>query len=91
MKFIVRHIIWVLFFGLMIANAYVFISGIKLSDELSKFDIEISRLNQENLELEKKLFSYESLNHAASTAAKLNFSNAAPPVYLDEQRFALNR
>ena len=89
MKFVVKHLIWVLFFGLMIANAYVFISGVQLSDDLSRYDVEIGKLKQENLELEKKLYSYESLNHAASLAAELNFSNSAPPVYLDEQKFAL--
>jgi hypothetical protein len=91
MKFIAKHLIWVLFFALMIANAYVFISGVHLSDELSRYDSEITRLDRENLDLEKKLFSYESLNHAASIAAELNFTNAAPPIYLDEQTFALNR
>lgn len=91
MKQLVKQAIWLLFFALMIANVYVFVSGVKLSDELSHYDSEISRLNQENLELEKRVYSVESLTHAASIAAELNFTNAAPPVYLDEQRFALNR
>lgn len=91
MKSLAKQAVWLLFFGLMIANVYVFVSGVQLSDDLSRYDSEISRLNQENLELEKKVYSVESLTHAASIAAELNFTNAAPPVYLDEQRFALNR
>ncbi len=91
MKFISKNIIWLLFIVLMVANAYVFISGVKLSDELSTFDVQISRLRQENLQLEKTLFSYESLNYAASLAAQLDFTNSAPPMYFDEKKFALNR
>lgn len=91
MKLLAKQAIWLLFFGLMIANVYVFVSGVQLSDELSRYDSEIARLDQENLELEKKVYSVESLTHAASLAAELQFTNAAPPVYLDEQHFALNR
>lgn len=91
MKLLAKQAIWLLFFGLMIANVYVFVSGVQLSDELSRYDSEIAMLNQENLELEKKVYSVESLTHAASLAAELQFINVAPPIYLDEQRFALNR
>lgn len=91
MKLIAKQTIWIVFFILLLANVYVFVSGVALSDEISKFDIETTKLHQQNLELEKKLYSVESLNYAASMAAQMNFSNAAPPVYLDEQRFALNR
>ena len=91
MKLIAKQSIWIIFFILLLANVYVFVSGVALSDEISKFDIETTKLHQQNLELEKKLYSVESLNYAASMAAQMNFSNAAPPVYLDEQRFALNR
>ena len=91
MKKIAKQGIWIVFIALLLANVYVFVSGVALSDEISKFDIETTKLHAENLELEKKLYSVESLNYAASIAAQMNFTNAAPPVYLDQQTFALNR
>lgn len=91
MKLIGKYGIWLVILILMVVNVYVFVSGVKLGDEISRFDREIARLNQENLELEKKVFSAESLNHAASVAAQLDFTNGAPPVYLENQTYALNR
>lgn len=83
-----KHSIVALFFILIAVNILVFISGVALSDDISKFDTEINRLQQENLELEKDLYSVESLNHAASVAAELHFAKKAP-VYIENIKVAL--
>lgn len=83
-----KHSIIALFFILVIVNIIVFISGVALSDDISKFDAEISRLQQENLELEKDLYGVESLTHAASVAAELQFAKKSP-VYIENIKVAL--
>lgn len=88
MNFFIRNIVWFVFTFLIAANVLVFISGVGLSDEINKFDKEVVRLHQENLELEKRLYEVESLNYASSMAAQLNFTAKADIVYLDNLKYA---
>lgn len=91
MKLITRNLIWLLFLGLFIANVYVFISGVSLSDEIHHFEKETGRLHQENLDMEKKVYDVQSLTYAASIAAEMDFSKKATPTYLENMKYALNR
>lgn len=91
MKFITKNIIWTIFFVLIVANVVVFLHSIKLGDELNHFEREMGSLRQENLSLENKLYDVDSLQYAASIAAKFDFSEKAQPVYLENFKFAKNQ
>lgn len=91
MKNVYKNIVLVVFLTLMIGNMYVFLSGVALGDEINHYEKEITRLHQENLEIEKKVYDVESLNYAASIAAQFDFSKHTTPVYLDNLKYALNR
>jgi len=84
-------IIWVIFFFLIVGNIYVFVGGLKLSDEMNKYESEIKKIHQENIDLEKKVFEVESLKYTASMAAVLNFTGKTAPIVLNRMPYALNR
>ncbi len=90
MKFVIKHFIWIIVIGLFVVNVLVFVSGVRLSDEIMSYDIETKRLHQENLELEKRVFDTGSLQHAASVAAEMNFTEKSTAIYLNNQKFAYN-
>lgn len=75
----------------MVVNVFVFMSGIRLSDEISKYDKETLVLKKENTELEKQVYEISSLQHAASVSAQLDFSQEAKPMYFSSLKYALNR
>ncbi|MDH7476641.1 MAG: hypothetical protein QHH09_04270 [Microgenomates group bacterium] len=85
-----HYFIWLLFFVLFIANIYIFVCGIKLSNEINYYETEISKYSLENKELEKKVYDLSSLKYAASMAAELNFVVKAKPLFLENIKYALN-
>ena len=86
------HLPLALIFALLCAmQVYLFLSGITLGDEINHFEKETKKLKSDNLDLEKKLYSVESLTHAASQAASLNFTQKATPIYLNNLGIAMNR
>lgn len=91
MRNVYKNIVLVVFLTLMVGNMYVFLTGVALGDEINHYEKEITRLHQENLDIEKKVYDSESLNYAASVAAQLNFTKTTTPVYLDNLKYALNR
>jgi cell division protein FtsL len=86
-----RIIIWFVFLALIAGNIYIFVSSIHLSDEINRFEADINRVHQENIELEKKVFKVESLQYTASLAAQLDFTKKSAPIVLDNTRYALNQ
>lgn len=80
-----------LFAAICVMHVYLFVSGISFGDEINHFEKETKKLKSENLDLERKLYSIESLTHAASQAAALNFTQKATPVYLNNLGIAINR
>lgn len=91
MKKVINTISFTLFIGLCVAHVYLFAMGITLSEEINKYEVEIKKISQDNIELEKTLSSVESLSHAASLAASLDFKQKASPVYLNNLGIALRR
>ena len=83
--------IWVLFFGLMIGNVYVFVSGLTLSDQIHTFENQITKLRQENTDLETKVYKVESITYAASLAAELDYDQKTEPVFFGEHAVAFNQ
>lgn len=88
MKYILTNIIWLIFIVLIIGNIYIFISGIKLSDELNYYENQTNLYHQENIELEKKINQLSSLQNTASLAAELNFSEKPTPLVLGNMPYA---
>jgi hypothetical protein len=90
MRNILKNSVWLIFFVLIVTNIFVFVSGIQLSDKINYFDIQTKDLHRSNLELENKLSEIGSLQHAASIAANLDFTQKAQPMYLENLKYAMN-
>ena len=88
MKKIFANFIWLIFFGLLIGNIWIFISGIKLSEGVNRFEKETTRLHQENIELDKKIDEVTSLQYTASMAAKLDFTEKPTPLVIENAPYA---
>lgn len=88
-KGVFRFVVWSLFLALVVANIAIFVSGMRLSEQINFYEKETKRLHQENLELEQKMYEVNSLQHAASLAAQLDFKKKAEPYYLHQIGFAL--
>lgn len=90
MIFKTKFIIWVVFLLLIVANIFVFLNSIRLSDKINRFEKEIASLHQENLVLENRIYKVDSLQYAASIAAQLNFWKKAEAVFLNGLKYARN-
>lgn len=78
-----------LFLLLIGTNVFIFLSGMKVSEQINFYEIETKKLKQENIDLEKKAYEANSLQHAASVAAQLDFTKKAEPYFLENLRVAL--
>jgi len=91
MKSAIKTIIFILLTVLIFTNIYIFMVGIRSSNDLTRMETDLAKLKQENIELENKLSYFDSLEYASSVAASLNFDQKAIPTYLDSLKYALNR
>lgn len=92
MKAITNLTLWVLFFGLMIGNIVVFISGVQLSEDIHTYEQEIQEIEDENALLETRVLQIESMEFAATIAAELDYTKKADPVsFENENRYAYNQ
>ncbi len=92
MKTLVKPLIWVAFFALVLGNVYLFIYGVKLSDEINFYEFKVHELRAENIRLEKKVFKFDSVTYAASLAAELDYTaNNSEMIYLNQPGYAYNR
>lgn len=88
MKKIVKLGLYLLFTSLVAVNIFVFVSGMKLSQEINKLELETKKLKQDNMDLENKLYQANSLEFASLFAKDLNFTQKAEPYYLENLGFA---
>jgi hypothetical protein len=91
MKYLLKHGIIAFFAVLVIANVGIFLSGVNLGGKINHYEIEIKKLHEENIDLEKQVVAQESLSNAASQAAELSFTRTTTPLRLESTRYALNR
>jgi hypothetical protein len=84
----IKQIIGVVFLGLVAINIFIFLNGVNLSNDVHFFESEIHKLQQENMELEKKVYKVESLMNTASIAAELGYTSGQP-VYLEKPGYAM--
>lgn len=88
MKNILLKMTGLVMFILIIANLFVFISGIVLSDQINNFELKTDSLRKINLSLEKEVANLGSLKFAAEQAKKLGFTNFSAPQSLDRLGYA---
>lgn len=84
-------LVWLFFVVLLVANIYIFLSGMNLSEKINTYEKETRRLHQENIDLEAKAYEANSLQYASSRAAELDFTKKAEPYFLDNLRVALKK
>lgn len=85
------QIIVLVFLALVIVNIGIFVKSIVLGADMNRYELETKKLAAENLDLENQMYEMDSLSFAASQAAKLNFTQSANPIYLENLKYALNR
>ncbi|OGK37675.1 hypothetical protein A3F03_03430 [Candidatus Roizmanbacteria bacterium RIFCSPHIGHO2_12_FULL_41_11] len=91
MKIVFRPLIFIGFAILIAINIAVFVNGLTLSDELNYYESQITKLRQDSLELEKRVYKYDSVTYAASIAAELDFTFQEQTIYLKTPGYAYNR
>jgi len=74
--------------GLIIANLFIVISGIVISDEIDNFEKKTDNLLKINLTLEKKVANLGSLKFAQEQAKEFGFTNSTAPQYIDQLKYA---
>lgn len=88
---IFKYIIVIIFFVLVASNLYIFVSSMTLSESINYYETQTRKLKQSNMDLEKKLYSLDSLQYAVTLASKMDFTNKAEPFYLENLGFALKK
>jgi len=74
-----------------IGNITVFAKSVQLSDNIVTLETDIQKVKKENVELEKKLYSQNSMENLEIMAKQLGFLKQAGPISLDDQHYALAR
>lgn len=70
-------------------NAFIFVSSIRLSDEINQFEKNTYELTRENQNLEQNMYTLDSLQYAQKIAPSLDFHAADEPLYLNTSNYAL--
>ncbi len=90
MKNTVKIFMAVLMFILIVANITFLLRGMSQSDKINKFEADISKLKEENTDLEKKVYQTQSFSYATSMAAAMSFTKKTNPIYIDNLLYAHN-
>ena len=85
-----REIIIGVFIVAVVGNIAIFISSMKLSNEIHVFDQKTLTLQQENIQLEKEMADTESFLHTKEYQQKWGFKRATQPIYVGDLPIALN-
>lgn len=88
LKIFFKNIIWLVLSILVAGNIFIFVSGMKLANEINFYEREIKKLHRENTELTTKISQLNSLQFAASIAGQLNFVKKSQPIYLESLKYA---
>ncbi len=90
MKKISKNIIWFGVVAVIIANAFVFLHGLDLGNQIGQYERDIAKLRLENTDLEKKVYQKQSFTYATSMAAAMNYTKKIEPVYIENLLYAQN-
>ncbi len=67
---------------LVILNILVFVSSSQMSDRIVIYNTKTQELTKKNTQLEAKLYTIDSLSHAASAAATLGYTQKVEPTFV---------
>lgn len=90
MKNYYKELIGGIFIIAVVGNIAIFISSMKLSNEIHVFDQKTYALQQENIQLEKEMADTESFMHTKEYQQKWGFIRATAPTYVSDLPMALN-
>ena len=84
----IKKTVWLVLAILIVVNFVFFLKKEFLSRRIEFYEKEIIVLNNKNSELNQAVLKLDSLNYAASMAAKLGFVKKAEPIVLDKLFYA---
>lgn len=76
-------------FILAILNMYFFVSTMTFGDKVLKIEQAINSIRSENGELEKKLYTVDSIHNLQKRAKQLGFSKRSSLIRIDSLKYAL--
>lgn len=88
MKKTIKRTISLALFILLLANLFLYTRTMVLSDEMVHLETNMKKLRLENVEMEKQLSSFNSLNNLNLVAESLGFTQKANPTYFENLRYA---
>lgn len=89
MKRYITYTFSLLFFVLLLVNVFIFVSSIRLSEEINQYEKNTAKLKQKNEDLENQIYRIDSLQHARFVAPQMNFTVVSSPLYLNGLNYAL--
>lgn len=84
-----KFFLLILIFAFIFFNIYFFFLSIKLGDEIALCEKKIEKIHHENINLEKELSSFDSLEYAEKLASKMDFTKKAEVYFLENLKYAL--
>lgn len=90
MKKLFQFGVWIALPVLVLANMFIFVSGIVLANQISNFEKETKKIHQENIVLSTKTSRLDSLEYAASVAASFDFVKRSSPIILENLKYAFS-
>lgn len=88
MKFNIKTTVIGLIIFLIVINIYLCVQSLFLGETILKLEEDIKKLSLENLQLEKKVFSLNSVESLEKKAQTLGFTKKAEPIYLENLKYA---
>lgn len=81
MNYLVGRLGYIIIVILIVVHSYFFIKTMTIADSLLKIEREIRQLEIENAELEKKLYSMDSIQRLTHIAPLIGFTGKARVLY----------
>lgn len=88
MKISFNAIIFLTICLLVTVNIAIFVKGIELGKDINYYEKELKNLQQQNIELEQKVYKLESHDLSASYAAELDYGKYNEPIYFQLPAYA---
>ena len=66
----------------------MFLTGNSIASKIKTYEIELTQMKKENMEMGQKKATLQSLTYATTVAKQLNFTKEAVPVYLSHTQIA---
>jgi len=91
MKLKLNGIFILIIISLVSINIALFVKGIRLSNEIERYESGIASYKESSSDLEQFIYEFESHSMTASLAAELDYGKFNPPIYSKNPQYALRR